>query len=78
MDSSQEQLTPEQHRNLKRAVKLLENGRLTFDFRKHPHCELLSDALLLLCDVVKYGTTDGKPRAKPASKSKRVAEPVKS
>lgn len=57
---TQEKLTPEQHKNIKKAVKLLENGRLTFDFRKHPSCELLCDSLLLLCDVVKHGTTDGK------------------
>jgi hypothetical protein len=54
-------LTPEQHKNIKKVVKLLENGRLTFDFRKHPQCELLSDALLLMCDVAKHGTCDGLP-----------------
>jgi len=57
----QEKLTPEQHKNVRKAVKLLENGRLTFDFKKHPECELLCDALLLMCDVAKHGTSDGKP-----------------
>jgi hypothetical protein len=55
-------LTPEQHKNIKKVVKLLENGRLTFDFRKHPQTELLCDALLLMCDVAKHGTSDGQPK----------------
>jgi hypothetical protein len=66
MENFQELLTAEQLRNTKKAVKLLENGRLTFDFRKHPECELLADALLLLCDVAKHGTTDGKPKQQTA------------
>jgi hypothetical protein len=64
MTTTQEKLTPEQHKNIKKVVKLLENGRLTFDFKKHPECELLCDALLLMCDVAKHGTSDGKPAVK--------------
>jgi hypothetical protein len=64
MQTKQEKLTSEQLKNVRKAAKLLENGRLTFDFRKHPQCEMLSDALLLICDVAKHGTSDGKPAAK--------------
>jgi hypothetical protein len=57
----QEKLTEDQLRNVRKAVNLLKNGRLTFDFKKHPERVLLGDALLLMCDVAKHGTSDGKP-----------------
>jgi hypothetical protein len=60
-------LTPEQHKNVRKVVNLLKNGRLTFDFRKHPQTELLADALLLMCDVAKHGTADGQPKQKEQS-----------
>jgi hypothetical protein len=50
-----------QQRNMKRVVRLLGNGRLTFDFKKHPQGELLREALLLMCEVATHGTADGKP-----------------
>jgi hypothetical protein len=64
MTTTQENLTPDQLKNIKKVVKLLENGRYTFDFKKHPQRDLLCDALLLMCDVAKHGTSDGKPVVK--------------